>query len=343
MSRTFFWRYGLLFLLLALIGAFPFLGGGMDANQHDFYMQKLASVMILGMLAMSLDLLVGIVGLVSLGHAGFFGLGAYMLVMLSPQYEAAEIAWTLPAALAGVAVAAALIGALAIRTSGVYFIMVTLAVGQMFFYLFNDSKIAGGSDGAYLFVKPALTVGGVTLLNLDDKLQFFYVTMGCLVGSYLLLRVMMASPFGKVIRGIGVNEHRTRGLGYNVYFYKLAAFVIAAMVAGLAGYLSAVQYGFVNPSMMGFHTSGNALVTVILGGMGTLLGPILGAFVIEFLRHFLESQTEHWLLPFGGLIILMVLTLPRGLMGLIEKLAPKAATMAETPPDVPAKAEEADA
>ena len=225
----------------------------------------------------------------------------------------------MPLALAGVALAALATGALALRTGGVYFIMVTLAVGQMFFYLFNDSKMAGGSDGAYLYFKPVLSLGGATLLDFDNKRHFYLTTLAVLVVSYLLLRAMLEAPFGKVIRGIGINENRTRGLGYDVYAYKLVAFVVAAVFAGLAGILSASQYGFVNPGMLGWHMSGSALVTVILGGAGTLAGPIVGAFLIEMLRQGLERMSDHWLLPFGGLIILMVLVLPRGLAGLLAR------------------------
>ena len=304
---------------LALLAVFPFLGGLMTANSHEFYMQQLTTMMILGLFCMSLDLLVGIAGLVSLGHAAFFGLGAYLLVLATPDYGTPSILIHVPLALAGVALAALATGALALRTGGVYFIMVTLAVGQMFFYLFNDSKMAGGSDGAYLYFKPVLSLGGATLLDFDNKRHFYLTTLAVLVVSYLLLRAMLEAPFGKVIRGIGINENRTRGLGYDVYAYKLVAFVVAAVFAGLAGILSASQYGFVNPGMLGWHMSGSALVTVILGGAGTLAGPIVGAFLIEMLRQGLERMSDHWLLPFGGLIILMVLVLPRGLAGLLAR------------------------
>ena len=304
---------------LALLAVFPFLGGLMTANSHEFYMQQLTTMMILGLFCMSLDLLVGIAGLVSLGHAAFFGLGAYLLVLATPDYGTPSILVHVPLALAGVALAALATGALALRTGGVYFIMVTLAVGQMFFYLFNDSKMAGGSDGAYLYFKPVLSLGGATLLDFDNKRHFYLTTLAVLVVSYLLLRAMLEAPFGKVIRGIGINENRTRGLGYDVYAYKLVAFVVAAVFAGLAGILSASQYGFVNPGMLGWHMSGSALVTVILGGAGTLAGPIVGAFLIEMLRQGLERMSDHWLLPFGGLIILMVLVLPRGLAGLLAR------------------------
>lgn len=321
-------RTAALLVALAALAAVPLAGGSMPANQHEFLMQQLTTVMIAGLLAMSLDLLVGVVGLVSLGHAAFYGLSAYLLVLVTPQYEAPSLLTDVPLAIGGTALAAAVIGALVLRTSGVYFIMVTLAVGQMLFYLFNDSKIAGGSDGIYLFVRPSLQAGGATLIDFENKSHLYYGTLVALAGSYLLLRAMLAAPFGKVIQGIGINEGRTRGLGYDVFTYKLIAYVIAAALAAVAGVLGASQYGFVNPSMLGWHASGTVLVTVILGGLGTLIGPVAGAFVVELLRHGLEGMTSHWLLPFGLLIMLMVLVLPGGLAGLPERmrrLAPRRA------------------
>lgn len=302
--------------MIAVVGVFPLLTGLFSGNQHEFYLQQLTWIMIFGLFCMSLDFLVGIVGLVSLGHAAFFGLGAYLLVLTTPEYETPSLLRAVPLVLGGVAAAALAVGAVALRTSGIYFIMVTLAIGQMFFYLFNDSKLAGGSDGIFLFARPNLTVGDTVWIDFESKTQFFYATLFLLAGCYAVLRVVLAAPFGKVIRGIGVNENRTRGLGYDVYFYKLAAFVLAGTIAGLSGMLAAAQYGFVNPSLLGWHMSGTALVTVILGGMGSLFGPVIGALLVEVLRHGLESVTEHWLLPFGALIILMVLVLPKGLAGL---------------------------
>jgi branched-chain amino acid transport system permease protein len=310
----------LVFLLLGLLGLlalFPAYGPLLLPAKYGFLLQKLTGIMILAVMAMSLDLLVGIAGLVSLGHAAFFGLGGYMLAILSPQYEAANLWLVLPAGLAVVAAAALVVGFLSIRTSGIYFIMVTLAFGQMGFYLFNDTKLAGGSDGAYIYVKPTVELFGRTLLDLESKLTFYYVALAVLVGGYLLLRVLLASPFGRVVRAIGVNEHRVRGLGFDPTAYKLVAFTIGGTLAGLAGFLAATQYGFVNPSMLSWHQSGQVLVMVILGGMGTLFGPVLGAFILEFARYGFEALTDHWLALMGLLVIAVVLLLPRGVGGLL--------------------------
>ncbi|CUW39858.1 putative ABC-type branched-chain amino acid transport system protein [Magnetospirillum sp. XM-1] len=307
----------ILLVLLAVLALFPAWGPLAFGPKYNFLLQKLTGIMILAILAMSLDLLVGVAGLVSLGHAAFFGLGGYMLALMSPQYEAANLWVVLPAAMGAVALAALVIGFLAIRTAGIYFIMVTLAFGQMGYYFFNDSKLAGGSDGAYIYVKPAVEAFGTTLVNLDSKPAFFFVVLGCLVAVYLLLRVVLASPFGRVLAAIGVNEGRVRGLGYDPMLYKLVAFAIAGALAGLAGFLAATQYGFVNPAMLGWHQSGHVLVMVILGGMGTLFGPILGAFILELAHFGLEAMTEHWLLPMGVLVIAIVLALPKGVAGLL--------------------------
>lgn len=309
----------ILLAAVVLLAAYPLAGGWLFPVKHAFLLQKLTGIMILAVMAMSLDLLVGVAGMVSLGHAAFFGLGGYMLAILSPQYEAGNLWLVLPAALAAVAMVSAAVGALAIRTSGISFIMITLAFGQMGFYFFNDSKIAGGSDGAYIHVRPAVEAFGVTLVNLDSKVAFYYVALGVLVAVYVLLRVLLASPFGRVLAAIGINEQRVRGLGFDATWYKLAAFTIGGTLAGLAGFLAAAQYGFVNPAMLSWHYSGQALVMVILGGMGTVFGPALGAFALELARMGFESVTEHALLPMGLFVVALVLVAPKGLAGVLER------------------------
>ncbi len=297
----------LLALALVALILFPLLGA-------KFYLQLFAKIMIMAVFAMSLDLLVGYAGLVSFGHAAFYGIGAYMLWWLSPQYEAANFWLTLPAAMAAAALAALAIGLLVLRCSGIYFIMVTLAFAQMFFYFASGSKFFGGSDGVYVYVTPA-----TGFLDLGDAAQFYYLALAAMAGSYLLLRGLMGTLFGRALLGIKSNEPRMRSLGFSTFGYKLAAFALAGSLAGLAGYLDAAQYGFVNPDLFGWRLSGMALMMVILGGMGTLYGPILGAFVLVLLQDTLSDATKHWLLPLGLFIILAVLFLPRGLSGLVKR------------------------
>ena len=317
----------LLLVGLAALALYPLVG-------DVFYLQLLAKIMILAIFAMSLDLLVGFTGLVSLGHAAFFGVGAYTLMLLSPEYAAASLWLSLPAAIAAAAIAALVIGALVLRTSGVYFIMVTLAFAQMFYYFAIKSKALGGSDGAYVYVKPDASILSWRPFDLGNRVHFYYAALALMVATYALLRTVLRSLFGHVIRGIRVNEPRMRALGYPVFRYKLAAFVLAGALAGLAGYLEAAQYGYVNPELFGWQESGSVLMMVILGGIGTLFGPILGAFVLTLLQDFLSDEAifhgfhKHWLLPMGIFVVLAVLLLPRGLTGLalsVRRPAPETA------------------
>ena len=299
--------------LAALLLALPLLA-------EKYYVQFATKILIMAIFAMSLDLLVGYAGLVSLGHAAFYGLGAYALALLSPQYAGANLWTSLPLAV-GVAAAAALaIGSLALRTSGVYFIMVTLAFAQMLYFVFHDTKFAGGSDGMYIYVRPVAAILGWQPFSLEDIRHFYYATLALAAGTFVALAVLLRSPFGKVISGIRVNEHRMRSLGYATFRYKLVCFAIAGGLAGLAGYLAAAQHGNVNPDMMGWHLSGGGLMMVILGGMGTLTGPVVGAVAMLALEVAFQGVTKHWQLLMGGFIVLVALFLPRGLIGLASAL-----------------------
>jgi branched-chain amino acid transport system permease protein len=305
---------GLGFLALA---AFPFVA-------TDFYAQMVARMMILAIFAMSLDLLQGVTGLVSLGHAAFFGLAGYALAFLTPEGEAVSLWWTLPAAVAASALAALVIGFFVVRTHGIYFIMVTMAFAQMVFYLFFDNKALGGSDGLYINFKP-----NAGLFDLENKRVFYYFTLATMLLVYLFLRRLLFSPFGRALAGIRVNEHRMRAMGFGTFGYKLAAFTLAGALAGLAGYLWGAQTGFINPELMGFHMSAHAIMMVILGGMGNFAGAIAGAFAFEFLLHeFKDLPTigavhlgKHWQLWMGLFIVLVVAFAPRGLLGVVERLS----------------------
>jgi branched-chain amino acid transport system permease protein len=301
--------------LVALL-AFPFFS-------TDFYAQMVARMMILAIFAMSLDLLQGVTGLVSLGHAAFFGLAGYALAFLSPPDAPANLWWTLPAAVAASGLAALVIGFFVVRTHGIYFIMVTMAFAQMVFYLFFDNKVLGGSDGLYVNFKPSAGV-----FDLENKRVFYYFTLAMLVLVYLFLRRLLFSPFGRALAGIRVNEHRMRAMGFGTFGYKLAAFTLAGALAGLAGYLWGAQTGFINPELMGFHMSAHAIMMVILGGMGNFAGAILGAFAFEMLLHEAKdlptigsfNAGKHWQLWTGLFIVLLVTFAPRGLLGLFERV-----------------------
>lgn len=285
-----------------------------------FYIQLLTRAMTMAIFAMSLGLLTNCVGLVSLGHGAFFGLGGYWLALLSPADGPASIWLALPAALAGTAAAALIIGALSVRTSGIYFIMVTLAFTQMVYFLFFDNRrLLGGSDGLFINFRPSVEIAGTRLISLDSRPTLYYVALGAMSATFLLIGMLVRSPFGKVILGIRANEHRMRALGYDTYRYKLVAFVIAGAFAGLAGFIYGVQFGFVNPKLMSWQQSGEVLIMVILGGMGSQLGPVIGAFAIVMLENFFQDVMDHWLLLMGVFVVAVGLFLPRGLAGLLRR------------------------
>lgn len=293
------------------LAAFPFvpLDGG------DFYLGMLSQMMILAIFAMSLDLLQGVSGLVSLGHAAFFGIAGYALAFMTPQDAPIALWWSLPLAALAAGLAALVIGFFVVRTHGIYFIMVTMAFAQMVFFLFFDNKALGGSDGIYVTFRPDATALGI---DLDNKLVFYYFTLALLLLIYVGLRRLLFSPFGRVLAGIRVNEHRMRAVGYGTFGYKLTAFTLAGALAGVAGYLWAAQTGYVNPELMGFHMSAHAIMMIILGGMGNFAGAIVGAFAFEYVMHVFKDMTKHWQLLMGGFIVLVVIVAPRGLLGLVE-------------------------
>jgi branched-chain amino acid transport system permease protein len=298
--------------LLAL-AAFPAAGSA-------FYTELVTKVMILAIFAMSLDLLVGVTGLVSFGHAAFFGLGAYALGLAAPRYEAASLWLTLPLAVVVAGAAAFVVGALVVRAKGVYFIMVTLAFAQMFYFLAHDTDLGRGSDGITIAMKPAATLASVRLFDLESTSTTYYFVLGGMITVHLFLRTLLRSPFGRALQGIRANAHRMRSLGFPVYRYQLAAFTVAGALAGLAGYLSALQYGFVNPELLSWHQSGNVLLMLILGGPGTFHGAVAGAFAFVLLQELFQSATQHWQLLLGGTIIAFVLLLPGGLASVLSRL-----------------------
>jgi branched-chain amino acid transport system permease protein len=275
--------------------------------------------------AMSLDLLVGYTGLVSFGHAAYFGLAGYALALMAPKYETVSLWWSLPASIGVCALFALVTGMLVLRTRGIYFIMVTLAFAQMLFFIFHDTKLGGGSDGVYIYAKPTMKLGEIDLVNLEKLENFYWLVLLLAAGSYLLLRRILGSSFGRALLGIKVNEHRMRALGFPVFKYQLASFTLAGSLAGLAGYMAAVQYGFVNPEILSWHQSGAVLMMVILGGMGTLYGSVIGAFAFVLLQEVLSNQAwfgiaaKHWQLALGIFIMLVALYMPQGLAGLAQK------------------------
>jgi branched-chain amino acid transport system permease protein len=304
-------------LIVLAIGAaaVPLFGG-------TYALKFVTRVMVLAVLVLSLDFLIGISGLVSFGHAMFFGLGAYAVYFLSPADAGANLIVAFGGAMLFAGVAALAVGALAVLTRGFYFIMVTLAFGEMAFALFHDGGFSGGSDGAYINVKPQLSIGDVTLLDLDRRIAFFYFCLALLIVCYVSLLAIARGPVGHVLQGIRWNETRIAALGYNTYAHKLVAFTLAGSIAGLAGALFATIDGYVTPELFGWRQSGLAIMMAVLGGVGTLFGAILGAILYAGLEEVLKSASlvgplaEHWPLALGTILIAAVLAIPRGVAGL---------------------------
>lgn len=304
-------RLAFVLAAFALLAAWPAMTGAYGVD-------LVSKVMIHAIFALSLELLVGTTGLVCFGQAAFFGIGAYAAALLMPPSESSTLWWLLPACVLSAALYALGVGALSLRTRGVYFIMVTLAFAQMAYYVAHDTPLGGGTDGIYLPAKPTLG----SMVDLDKPLVFYAFALACLAGVFCFLGLLTRSSFGRALAGIRVNEQRMRATGFSTYPYKLAAFTISGGIAGLAGFLFAVKDGVVNPELMSWHESGAVLIMVILGGLGHLRGALIGAFAFALLQEFFKSEAvfgtfaKHWHFGLGVTIILSAAFLPRGLVGI---------------------------
>ncbi|KJR99282.1 MAG: ABC transporter permease [Desulfobulbaceae bacterium BRH_c16a] len=291
------------------------------------YLISLASrILIYGLAAASLDLLLGYSAMISLGHAAFVGVGAYVVGIFHFHGFEAEPLFTWPFLLAGSengllvlplavltsAFAALIIGALSLRTTGMHFIMITLAFAQMLFYFFVSLEKYGGDDGLSMYSRTKLPG-----LDLENDIQFYYLCLGSLILFLFFAARLVHSRFGLIIRGAGNNDRRIKGLGIHSYRYKLATFVIAGGTAGLAGALLANQTEYVSPGLMHWTLSGELMVMVLLGGLGTLFGPVLGAAVFLLLEETLAIYTEHWMIYMGPFLVLSVIFAKNGLLGFL--------------------------
>ena len=279
---------------------------------QPFYLDLLRRVMIFAIAALSLNLILGYGGMISFGHAAYLGVGAYAVGVLAHYgINNGYLQWAL--AIAASAMVALVIGAVSIRTSGVYFIMITLAFTQMLYYLGISIEEYGGDDGMRLAVKSQFP----GLVDLNDANAFYYLVLAILVLLLFLGHRLVNSRFGMVIRAARSNEARTRSIGFSPYPYRLAAFVIAGAVCGLAGALLVNHTAYLTPEFMNWTRSGELMFMVILGGMGSIAGPVLGAFALLLVEDALSGWTQHWQLFLGPLLVLSVLFLRRGLAGLL--------------------------
>jgi branched-chain amino acid transport system permease protein len=298
-----------IFLVLAVIPLVALVTGG------GYLVSLGARVMIFAVAAVALDLLLGYGGLISFGHAAFIGLGAYAVGILA-AHGITDALIALPAALAISALYAFLTGIVCLRTTGVYFIMITLAFGQMAFFTATSLAPYGGDDG--LTIAARSTFAGFALIK--NERAFYYVVFACLAGSYLFCRALVASRFGRVLRGAKENPVRMATIGFNVYRFQLAAYVIAGALAGLSGFLLANATEFVSPAYMSWQRSGELIVMVLLGGLGSLNGAIIGTAAYLLTEEWLAGFTENWKVIFGPVLVLVVLFARGGLLGVWAEL-----------------------
>jgi branched-chain amino acid transport system permease protein len=281
-----------------------------------FVLTLFTRIVIFALAAASLNLIMGYGGMMSFGHAAYLGIGGYAVGILAFEgIGSGFIQW--PVALAASALFALVIGALSLRTRGVYFIMITLAFAQMAYYVASGLARYGADDGLTIYKRSDF--GG--LINLSNRAQFYYLCLGCLFGGIYLIWRIVNSRFGMVIQGLRSNEARMQAIGFPVTRYRLACFVIADTLCGLAGALLANNTDFVSPAVMFWTRSGDLMVMVILGGMGSLFGPVIGAIVYLVLEEFLSQLTEYWALIMGPLLLLIVLFGRGGIVGLLGRLS----------------------
>ena len=280
-----------------------------------FALTLFTRIVIFALAAASLNLIMGYGGMMSFGHAAYLGIGGYAVGILAAEgFSSGFIQW--PVALLASALFAFVIGALSLRTRGVYFIMITLAFAQMAYYVAAGLARYGGDDGLTIYSRSDF----LGLINLSNRVQFYYLCLGCLLGGIYLIWRIVNSRFGMVVQGLRSNEQRMQAIGFPATRYRLVCFVISGTLCGLAGALLANNTDFISPAVMYWTRSGDLMVMVILGGMGSLFGPVLGAIVYLALEEFLSQFTEYWALILGPLLLIIVLFGRGGIFGLLGRL-----------------------
>ena len=284
----------------------------------QFLLTLFTRIIILALAAVSLNLILGYGGMMSFGHAAYLGIGGYAVGMLAHEgITTGFVQW--PVALVASALFAFVIGALSLRTRGVYFIMITLAFAQMAYYVIAGIARYGGDDG--------LTIGKRSQffapINLSDRVQFYYICLALLLGAIYLVWRLVNSRFGLVIQGARSNEIRMRAIGFATYRYRLTCFVIAGTLCGLAGALLANHTDFVSPAMMYWTRSGDLIIMVVLGGMASSIGPLFGAVALLVLEETLSGITEYWQIILGPLLLVVVLFARGGIDGLLAQVSKK--------------------
>jgi branched-chain amino acid transport system permease protein len=303
-------RIALIAALLLFLGLLPVY---VATTGNNFLLILFTRIVILALAATSLNLLLGYGGMVSFGHAAYLGVGAYVVGILAKEgFNSGFVQW--PLALAVSALFALVIGALCLRTRGVYFIMITLAFAQMIYYVGVSLDRYGADDGLTIHRRSQFG-----LLNLSNKIVFYYLCLALLLATIFLVARLVNSRFGMVIRGARSNERRMRAIGFPLFRYRLACFVIAGALCGLAGVLLANHTDFVSPAMMHWTRSGDLIVMVVLGGMGSAFGPLIGAVALLVLEEALSGITEYWQIVLGPMLLLVVLYARGGIDGMLRQ------------------------
>ncbi|HJW53418.1 MAG TPA: branched-chain amino acid ABC transporter permease [Burkholderiaceae bacterium] len=306
-------RAALPWLVLLAAALLPWAATAID---QSYYIGFARRVMIFALAAASLNFIMGYGGMVSLGHAAFFGIGAYTVgIAMTHGVASAWIVW--PLAMAAAAFAALAIGSISLRTRGVYFIMITLAFAQMVYYLAVGLKTYGGEDGLTLIQRSQIGFG----IDTADEATLYYIVLAALAGTMFLLNRAVQARFGRALIGIRENEARMEAIGFPTFRYRLAGFVIAAAIAGLAGALFANHNAFVSPTILHWTQSATLVVMVLLGGLGYRYGGVIGATVLLLLEETLAALTDTWHLPLGAFLLAVVFIAPRGLAAVFSRPA----------------------
>jgi branched-chain amino acid transport system permease protein len=302
-------RLALVALLLAAI--FPLFGGA-------FYTRLAIEALLLGCVALSVDILLGYAGLLSLGQAAYFGLAAYIAALM--YLHVTDSFWLVLLTVCGsVGLFSLLLGAVAIRAKGVYFALITFGVAEILSKITHNTRAIGGSDGLIGIPVPTIPVLPGVEIRLNNNFVFYYLVLGATCAVYLAARRLLNTPFGNVLRAIRDNSDRVAYLGYDPFWYKLLAYVMAAQIAAFGGLMYPLLRGFVAPHLFGFEVSTKAVVMSLVGGVGTLIGPLLGSVIITFLESVVGSYTERHLILLGMIFVVFVMFLPDGLCGLVQR------------------------
>ncbi|MCB2190141.1 MAG: branched-chain amino acid ABC transporter permease [Deltaproteobacteria bacterium] len=306
------------FYLLAVLLLLVLLPLGSPALFSDYYLDLFTKVLIFGIMLLGFDILAGYTGLVSLGHALFFGLGGYAAAFTINNLST-NLAPVLLVALAAAIIVGLFVGFFSTQTKDIFFVFLTLAFAQ-FFYLaaFNMTTVTGGDNGISI-AKATVGIPGLWITEVTRPYGFYYLVLGFFVAAYFVCRRVITSPFGKVLVAIRENDERVSYLGYNIRKMKIKSYMISVCLATVAGVLFGAYQDFVSPGMLHWSLSGDLILMSVLGGMGTLLGPVLGGAIVILLGDELSSLTENWMIFIGGFFVLMIIFAPEGVMGLASK------------------------